>query len=272
MRGIPIAGALLAAACILFSDPSPCRGGTGPFALDPMRDAGILAAGVSVSAAGRHYVSDTRAPDPLTLERNDVPGFDRIALRYLSKNAGDWSDRTATACGLLAGLAAGSPLVLREDGFLYEVVVNAVMYGETLLLEQGMTDLAKGTARRSRPYAYDASLPVSIRSERNASMSFWSGHTAGAFASAVFAGYVFQAENPESRFVAPVWAAGLTVASLTGVLRVRAGQHFPSDVLAGAAAGSFAGWIVPRLHRSGKGALRVGALGGDPGVRVLVSF
>ena len=36
--------------------------------------------------------------------------------------------------------------------------------------------------------------------------------------------------------------------SQAGWLRVRAGRHYPTDVLAGAALGTFIGWLVPRLH------------------------
>ena len=252
---------------------SPSWGGTGPFSLQPGLEAEITAAGVSLLAAGRYYVSETRAPDPLTLSRGDVPGFDRIALDLHSGRAGNLSDRTVRACAFLALFAAGSPLLVREEGVLSGTVVNLAMYAETMLLEQGLTALAKGTVRRSRPYAYDASLPLDFRRERNAALSFWSGHTASAFAGAVFAGYVFQVRNPRSRYIAPIWIAGMSAATVTAVMRVRAGQHFPSDVAAGAVVGSFAGWVVPRLHRGREHRVRVGStVNGQPGLRILVSF
>ncbi len=36
---------------------------------------------------------------------------------------------------------------------------------------------------------------------------------------------------------------------MNGVLRVWSGNHYPSDVIAGAAVGSFIGWLVPRMHK-----------------------
>ena len=38
-------------------------------------------------------------------------------------------------------------------------------------------------------------------------------------------------------------------ASITGISRILAGQHFPSDVLVGAAIGALTGWVVPAVHR-----------------------
>ena len=34
----------------------------------------------------------------------------------------------------------------------------------------------------------------------------------------------------------------------TGLFRYKGMKHFPTDVLAGAAVGSFTGWLIPRLH------------------------
>jgi undecaprenyl-diphosphatase len=45
-----------------------------------------------------------------------------------------------------------------------------------------------------------------------------------------------------------VLATGVT--TFTSVERVRAGKHFPTDVIAGAFAGAGIGVIVPHLHRT----------------------
>jgi hypothetical protein len=265
--------ALLAAAAILSAAAPSFAGERRAFSLYPLRDAEIVAAGASLLGVGKYSVSETRAHDPLTLSRNDVPGFDRIALDLHSRRAGSMSDYTVRSCGFLAALVAGSPLLARDDDAFSEAVVNFAMYAETMLLEQGMTELAKGVFRRSRPYAYDSSLSTETRKERNAALSFWSGHTASAFACAMFAGYVYQERNPRSEYRVPIWIGGMSVAALTAVLRVRAGQHFPTDVIAGAAAGSFAGWVVPCLHRARlSGVAVVTVVCGEPGLGIHVAF
>ena len=40
------------------------------------------------------------------------------------------------------------------------------------------------------------------------------------------------------------------ITTFTAIERVRAGDHFPTDVIAGAIAGAGVGIIVPHLHRS----------------------
>jgi membrane-associated phospholipid phosphatase len=40
----------------------------------------------------------------------------------------------------------------------------------------------------------------------------------------------------------------LGTAAAVGGLRIAAGKHFPTDILAGAAVGSLVGYLVPRLH------------------------
>ncbi len=42
---------------------------------------------------------------------------------------------------------------------------------------------------------------------------------------------------------------GAGLPALTGYLRIRAGKHYPSDVLAGYALGALIGYAVPALHR-----------------------
>ena len=113
----------------------------------------------------------------------------------------------------------------------------------------GLTKCAKSLSKRPRPYAYNTDLSYEKRESRNASLSFWSGHASLAFTTAVFSGYVFQNRHPGSRLIMPVWITGICFATATSVLRVRSGNHFPSDIVVGAAVGSFIGWIIPRIHK-----------------------
>jgi membrane-associated phospholipid phosphatase len=48
---------------------------------------------------------------------------------------------------------------------------------------------------------------------------------------------------------AVVGFAGGSIATTTSVLRVEAGQHFPSDVIAGGCIGVAGGVTIPLLHR-----------------------
>jgi undecaprenyl-diphosphatase len=79
-------------------------------------------------------------------------------------------------------------------------------------------------------------------------MSFFSGHTSLAFSMATAYSYLFARRHPDSPLVVPVWLGAHLLAGTTAVLRVEAGQHFWTDVLAGAAVGSAIGYLVPWLH------------------------
>jgi membrane-associated phospholipid phosphatase len=67
---------------------------------------------------------------------------------------------------------------------------------------------------------------------------------------------VFAARHPRSRWVAPVWVIGMTLASTTAIARVAAGKHFWTDILVGAAVGSATGVAIPALHRRREPAIR----------------
>ncbi|MDM7915213.1 MAG: phosphatase PAP2 family protein, partial [Candidatus Eisenbacteria bacterium] len=58
---------------------------------------------------------------------------------------------------------------------------------------------------------------------------------------------------PDSRARGWIWAGSLTVATSTALLRVVSGEHFPSDVVAGAALGAAAGILIPLVHHEGGG-------------------
>jgi hypothetical protein len=71
-----------------------------------------------------------------------------------------------------------------------------------------------------------------------------------AFAAAVNAAVMFEEHSPSSRWVKPLWIGGLSIAGVGAALQVASGEPFPPDIIAAAAAGSFAGWCIPRLHRN----------------------
>ena len=49
-----------------------------------------------------------------------------------------------------------------------------------------------------------------------------------------------------------LWTFVAAVPFATGYLRVSAGKHFPTDVIAGYAVGAFVGWLIPELHKRKK--------------------
>lgn len=76
---------------------------------------------------------------------------------------------------------------------------------------------------------------------------FPSSHTSISFAVASAYASILSRRGVADRHKLEI-ATLFSVAAATGVLRVVAREHFPTDVLAGAVLGFGVGWIVPKLH------------------------
>ena len=225
---------------------APPAGATYPWDLDTGREAALLGVGAGFYLAGR-LAADTAAPtaaDQRDLDPAGLPVWDRSATRR-------WSPAASRASDILVGTLVAAPVGLmvtppgaERGGRL------ALIYTETFLLTSGATYALKNLVNRPRPYAYnpDPRIPPELRRAPRAGRSFPSGHTAQAFAAMVFFAESFARLNPDSGARGWVWGGCLTAATATGVLRYVAGRHFPTDILAGAALGTAAGWLVPRLH------------------------
>ena len=266
----------LSGICVFFlviTSPTAKADDDSAYHLDLIKDAALTTAGLSFTLAGNYLVSRVHAPDPAVLDRDDVPGIDRIALDRHSSRANSLSSTMLDVSSLLPFLAAASVLSWDDRTSYRQAIADLVMYGEAGLVTGGLTLLAKGAFHRSRPYAYDSSIPLTNRKERDAALSFFSGHASAAFNGAVFACTVYQRQHPRSKLIIPFWILGLSTATTTAVMRVEAGAHFPTDVLAGAAVGSFTGWLVPRLHeKTPKRFEVITSLGGISGYGIRYSF
>jgi len=105
--------------------------------------------------------------------------------------------------------------------------------------------LTKFSLPRKRPFVKFADADRTPDDDDNA--SFFSGHTALAFAVTVAGGIV---AHRRGYAVEPyIWGGGFALAGITGYLRIAADKHWLSDVLLGAAIGSGLGVLMPYLHR-----------------------
>ena len=178
--------------------------------------------------------------------------FDRWA-----RDALRWQDPGAARVGsdvLLAGvpLLAGGALALSaaRAGGGRAAGQDLLMVAEATSLALLATQAAKLAVGRIRPYAW---ADPAAAEDRDAWLSFWSGHAAATFAAASAAGTVARLRGYRSW----PWITGLGLAGAAGCgwLRVAGDRHWALDVLAGAAVGSLAGFGLPAwLHgRRGTG-------------------
>lgn len=185
----------------------------------------------------------------LALDRNDVNALDRCATRNWSIEWDGRSDATRNALICSAVLVTAAPPLLGARWS--EALTVAVMYAEAVAIAGGVTYLTKAAAARNRPYLYNTDLTPEERlgARDDARSSFFSGHTALAFTSAAFISKVFTEVHGPSVWSTVVWGSSLSIAALTGFARIKAGVHYPTDVIAGAAAGFAIGYLVPVLHK-----------------------
>lgn len=171
---------------------------------------------------------------------SDVPPFDRVALHWNSQAA----DVISTVTEVLALLAPlGVDLI--DVGFGRALFEDMVVYAEVLSISGTATEAAKFAVQRPRPYVYGTTSTAVLTSSASYT-SFFSGH-----ATATFGALTTLAMTESLRHGPTVWpwlVVGL-VGTSVAVERVLAGQHFPTDVIVGAAVGMGTGVLVPWLHR-----------------------
>ncbi|MCE5252227.1 phosphatase PAP2 family protein [bacterium] len=234
---------------LLLYPSGSCYGDTRkPFDLGVKKEVLFLTAGAGLEIARQYSLDHSSSPNLSRANPGDIPAIDRFTRKYYSTSADSWSYVTIKPDNLLPMLTPVLTMALSRKGSWYYLVTSAVLYAEASLIVNSATDIAKNTFGRYRPYVYNDAVPLERRTSLAGTKSMWSGHAANAFQGAVLGGYMFQKYNPGSRWTKPVWCIGLPCATATAVLRVRAGQHFPTDVVVGAAFGSLCGWFIPWMH------------------------
>jgi membrane-associated phospholipid phosphatase len=185
-----------------------------------------------------------------TLDATSINRFDRPATRRWNPGA-DRLSNYAMGAILIAPAATGIPLLRNRDW--PDIATLAVMYGEAVLFTTGLCGAVKVLTLRDRPYLYTTSISdaefANLAASSDSRHSFYSRHTALAFCSALFLSKTATDIYGPSRLTAAVWGGSLAAATAVGISRYAAGQHFPTDILAGAAVGSLVGYGIPWLHR-----------------------
>jgi membrane-associated phospholipid phosphatase len=206
-------------------------------------DLPILGTGIALHIASRtgwQHPPRRPYPDP---DLACLPRIDRKATQRWSPSADRASDRTL-ALGMTIGLASAFFTPDRRN-----LLVPAVIMGESVFLTAGLTNTVKRLTRRPRPYMFNPERVSPPPHRQDDFSSFWSGHTANT-AALTFSSVALIAPGVADRGTRTgLWIGAATVPALVGYLRVRAGKHFPTDVVAGFAVGALVGLAVPYLHQ-----------------------
>lgn len=223
------------------------------FTVDPVSDIVLTSAGggLSILLSLILQTGEIR-PSPLQPgDQNKLLGIDSIAVtQTLDPHAASFSN-----AGLYTavGFAVLDPfLSAYRDGW-DAGVVDLVMYAETISLTESLTDITKIAVRRPRPLDYiqcqHASALTGSCSSTDLELSFFSGHSATVAAITGTASYLAFTRSPRSPRPWITLGLGTALTTFVAYERVRSGEHFPTDVIAGALAGASVGVLVPHLHR-----------------------
>ena len=260
-----------------------------------MRDsAGAFAAALTcvLAATGRAQstAADTASPRDAQDARHAVskrPEFGRNTRVMLASAAGAalavslfdsrlvagterWEDRRGLGRTSAIGNFVGGPVPITVGVALY-ATGRAVHHPFTanlgreviraVLVSGGLTAVAKGIVGRARPFASPGDADEFDPGggfTNSALTSFPSGHTSAAFATATVVARELNAKHPRGRrFINPLLFGGAT---LVGFGRIYGRQHWPSDVVVGAAVGAITGYEVVAHARGDRSRIRVGLL------------
>lgn len=179
----------------------------------------------------------------LNLDKNNIKSIDKSSIYDYNNNYKTLSDIT-----VLSSLALPTVYSIFSASDFNQFLNYNIKYAQVLGITSGLTLLSKNLITRYRPYTYQDNLDIDTRRSHDGRNSFFSGHTAMAFSSAVFLAYNFEkSDNP--RYAKNIlWLSSIALASSTGYLRIIAGKHFLTDVIVGALIGSTVAILISESY------------------------
>lgn len=234
-----------AALCFALTAPAYADEDTIPGHVIDRRTSG----GISGLAMGLGLVSQLIPIRRDTLWANELADFDAKVHDNFSRRAGGLSDA-------MLGVAVAAPALYLMGTSIDDADGDKwIIYGQSLAVNALIAGVTKRLVQRPRPYMYSRDPAVQRFAKEQGDdgyLSFYSGHSALSFGSAVTGAYLLGASGANKTARAFAWSGGLMLASATANLRVRSGKHFYSDVVIGSLIGIAVGYVVPALHADDK--------------------
>lgn len=217
-----------------------------PYQLNLKKDLLIGGIGLGLDILALQAIDKTTPHDALSLSQlniENINSFDRPSVFNNSALARDRSDIILTS-------SLAFPFVtLFGKRMRKDFLTIGVMGIETMAWNIGLTGLTKGLVNRTRPFVYNDLVPVEERTEINGKLSFYSGHTSQVATLSFFTAKVLTDFHTDSKWKPFIWSIATLIPATTGYLRVKGGEHFPTDVIVGGLMGGFVGIMIPQLHK-----------------------
>ena len=221
------------------------------FTIDPVVDGLLIVGGFTFSELLSLILSTGEIVPQSPGNPNRLLSIDRVAVNQtIDPNANKWSTLglwTAYGYAILDPMLSGF-----RDG-RGALVVDAVMYAESIAITQTFTNATKIAVRRPRPLDYANCYPTpnpDLCSSTDLQLSFFSGHASTTAAIVGTATYLaFARSGPHKARPWITLGVGTALTAFVSYERVRSGYHFPTDVIMGSMAGAGIGVLVPHFHR-----------------------
>lgn len=189
--------------------------------------------------------------------REAMPITEISALNYNNLNSVDrstWDNYDKKASDYLFYGSMPLPIILMVDKRIRK---DALKIGMLYLQAIGSTGTLYTSsaiaANRFRPYTYNPAVDMNERTRGGGRNSFFSGHPSLVATSAFFCAKVFSDYHPKMKNKWILYSVAGSAAVTTGVLRIKAGEHFPTDVMVGVTVGTLSGILIPHFHKVTKG-------------------
>jgi membrane-associated phospholipid phosphatase len=227
------------------------------FDVDPLADGSIIAMSLSFG-----FVLDAINSTGEIRPQQIASDFDRSQLLSIDRSSLSRAPNDAAAARANLGLFVGVGFALVDpilsgwrERSVQTAMVDAFLYAESMSLTFALTDITKVAVRRPRPLAYAEAEahrgdPNYSNSDTDSSLSFFSLHSSMTASIGATATYLAFARSPHTARPWITLALATALSTFVSVERVRAGKHFPTDVIAGSLAGAGVGIVVPHLHRT----------------------
>jgi len=217
------------------------------YKLKPARDIPVFAIGAGWSGyAFTQIYSKDRSSEAkiLSLNKSDINGFDRWAVRPYSEKIGNKGNMVFYGSMPLPFLLLACKET-RKDFFKL-----TFLYLETMSITGLLYTGSVYFTDRFRPYAYSDETPMTWRTRGGAKNSFYAGHVALVATSTFFMAKVYADYNPDSKIKWLFYGLAGAATGTIAYLRYRGGFHFPSDILLGITQGTLTGILVPHFHKN----------------------
>lgn len=220
------------------------------YKLKPALDIPITVATVGWSLYGMSVIYG-RDPVPASeiaaLSSQNINSFDRPAADNYDLKAKELSDKFFYGSMPLPLLLMLDKKIRKDAGKVGLLFLQAMGSTGTLYTSSAMT------VNRFRPYAYNSMVDLGTRQRGGSRNSFFAGHPAVVATSTFFMAKVYTDYHPNMKGKGVLFTLAGAASATTGILRIKAGQHFNSDVITGVAIGTLSGILIPHFHKNKAG-------------------